>query len=127
VAMELAGLVQQDGDPDSIGEFLGSLAAAELAALPIVLAGMVDLDQTPQELLSWVRWDEQGRVLPEDADLVLWSPKRRTEGSQAECGTTAGYAAHRAEDELPCDACRKAFNEYRRQWRGGKQREEGAA
>lgn len=32
-------------------------------------------------------------------------------------GTRGGYYAHRRQSEPPCDACRKAINEYVREYR----------
>ncbi len=37
----------------------------------------------------------------------------------ATCGTVAGHAAHYRHRTEPCDACRAAVAEYRRQWRRG--------
>lgn len=33
------------------------------------------------------------------------------------CGTYAGYNAHIARSQTPCDACRKAASEYSAEWR----------
>lgn len=35
----------------------------------------------------------------------------------ATCGTVAGHAAHYRHSTEPCDACRAAVAEYRRQWK----------
>jgi hypothetical protein len=52
-AMELACMVR-DEDARSIGSWVRSLSAAEKDALLVVLAAMVPVDRTPQELLEHV-------------------------------------------------------------------------
>ena len=37
--------------------------------------------------------------------------------SDPRCGTYAGYNAHIARSQTPCDACRKAASEYSAEWR----------
>lgn len=37
----------------------------------------------------------------------------------ADCGTRAGYNAHKRRDEKPCDPCREAWNAYMRDYRAG--------
>ncbi|WP_433357710.1 hypothetical protein ACQP25_44845 (plasmid) [Microtetraspora malaysiensis] len=62
VAVHLASMVREE-DPEQVRLFLRGLEQVERDMLPIVLAAMVPVDQTPDALLSWVTWDERGRPL----------------------------------------------------------------
>lgn len=44
-----------------IGAALAGLDRVELEALAVVLSAMVPEDRSPQELLSWITWDDAGR------------------------------------------------------------------
>jgi hypothetical protein len=63
-ALELACLVHGDGDAEAIGRFLGGLPERERAALPVILAALVDVDRPVSDLLAYVTWDEFGCPLP---------------------------------------------------------------
>lgn len=130
VALEFAGVVRSE-DADGVGEFLSALTPEEREVLPVVLAAMVDVDQTPQRLLSWVTWDERERPLPEGAQMVLWSPPRprARPGPSQPCGTPGGCQRHYRHDERPCEPCRLAWREdqNRRRAEEKQQREEAEA
>ena len=119
VAGELAVLVHGEGDREEIGEFLGGYSEASKDALLVVLAGMVDTDRTPQELLGWIRWDEHGRTLPDDAVMVMAAPRRYegTQRPQAQCGTAQGADKHRKRFEEICGPCSEAERVYRAELR----------
>ena len=75
LAAELAFLVRTEGR-DTIGAWLDKHGAAEgepvtaaIRALLVVLAAMVDVDATGDQLLSWVTWDERG--VPLDGTIPL--------------------------------------------------------
>lgn len=130
VAMDLAAIVHGEGDVESVAELLADLSEAERHALPVVLAGMVDVDRTPQELLGWITFDEFERPLPANAVMVL--PARRylpeaPERPLVPCGTPRAYSRHRERGEEPCGPCREANAEYRREWRRKQKQREDVA
>jgi hypothetical protein len=126
-AMELACMVR-DEDAKSIGSWIRSLSAAEKDALLVVLAAMVPVDRTPQELLEHVTWDEHGRALPAGAEMVLWTPQRRVRQNLRPCGTPAAIARHYAHGEPLCEACGAVRKERRAaEYARKKQREESEA
>ena len=90
------------GDAEAIGDLLAKLSDDERWALPVVLAAMVDHDRTPDELLSWISFDEHGRPLRSPRTV---SPRWHT---VAECGTPGAYARHLAAGEEPDLACEAA-------------------
>ena len=126
VALALVGAVR-DQDGDGIAEFLAGLSAGERDALPVILAAMVPDDRTPQDLLSWVTFDELGRPLPAGAQMVLWSPPgpRRTRKDAHPCGTPGAASRHYANGERPCEACRAAWNADQERRKAGKRQREG--
>lgn len=131
VAMELAGVVR-DQDAAGIGEFLARLGEDEREALLVVLAAMVPVDQTPQELLAWVGWDWNGRPLPPGAQMVLWSPRSQNPRYAAArpvqpCGTIAAYQRHRNYGEEPCEDCKRAKGDYTAQRRAALRQTGGSA
>lgn len=130
VAMAFVGVVR-DQDGEGVGNFLRALSGAEREALPVILAAMVPDDKTPQELLAWVTWDENGDPLPRDAEMVLYRPRRRKYERKVPrqlqpCGTWAAAQRHRAHGEDMCEACKAAAREYYRSQNHRKPRE-GAA
>lgn len=105
-ALELAGLVQDLGDADSIADLIGALAEQETAALLVVLAAMVDTERTPADLLGWIRNDEHGEPLEPDAVMTVHSGLWRSTVARPTCGRPGGYDRHQKAQEMACDACR---------------------
>ena len=72
VACELAFTVR-DRDREGIGAWLDSRGIApgddETRALLVILAAMVPVDATQEQMLSWVTWDERG--VPLDGTIPL--------------------------------------------------------
>lgn len=62
VAQQLVGLVR-DGDRAAIGKFFGGLDLTEQRwyALAVMLACMVDDEQSPADLLAWMTWTDPGQ------------------------------------------------------------------
>lgn len=98
-ALELACLVHGDGDQAAIGRFLRKLTDEEFGALPVILAALVPVDQTPAELLSWVTWDEPDEPLKVPRQLVP-------------CGTYGAFRRHEQRGEPIDEPCRMAAREY---------------
>jgi hypothetical protein len=63
VAARLVTLVHGDGGPEDVHETLGGLSGVQKDALLVVLAGMVDPDETVGKMLGWVSFDEHGRTI----------------------------------------------------------------
>lgn len=59
-AQNLAGMVRDEG-PDAIGRYLDALDRGQLYALTVALAAMVDVDQTPADLLAWITEPDPGQ------------------------------------------------------------------
>jgi hypothetical protein len=55
VATELAFLVRTES-PEAVQQHLATVDPAHFPALAVVLAAMVDIEKTKEELLSWVTW-----------------------------------------------------------------------
>lgn len=72
VAAHMAALVHGDGGPEDVQEVLGALTAEQRTALIVVLAGLVDPDQTMGRLLGWLDRDEHGRLT-----VPVWEDKTR--------------------------------------------------
>jgi hypothetical protein len=83
VAANLAVLVHGEGGPEDVQEVLDGLDEVQRTALIVVLAGMVNPDQSLSRALGWLefdetgaltvpRWDEQRAVrdLVEEGDMV---------------------------------------------------------
>ena len=126
VALAFVDLVRRNGDQEAIGAFLDDLSAEQTRALPVILAAMVDDEATPQELLSWVDFDEHGRSLPAGAEMVLWSPPK-PQRREAACGSPSGAERHRRNGERPCRECLDAYNAARQARKETRQREGAAA
>jgi hypothetical protein len=73
------------------------VADADLPALAVVLAAMVDEDKPVSELLAWAR---DLRVRPAGARKGSKAPRLLQP-----CGTHAAYTRHRSRGEEPCEAC----------------------
>lgn len=59
-AQNLAGMVREEG-PDAVGRYLDALNRPQLYALTVTLAAMVDVDQTPNDLLAWLDHEQPGQ------------------------------------------------------------------
>jgi len=62
VAARLATLVHGDGGPEDVQAVLTSLDDTQRTALIVVLAGLVDPEQTTATALGWVEFDETGAL-----------------------------------------------------------------
>ncbi|THA22743.1 hypothetical protein E6R18_32880 [Streptomyces sp. A1277] len=62
VAAHMAALVHGDGGPEDVQDVLGALTVEQRTALIVVLAGLVDPDQTMDRLLGWLDRDEHGNL-----------------------------------------------------------------
>jgi len=101
-AIDFVGLVKRNGGAEAVGEFLDDLGDDERDALPVILAAMVDDDRTPDEMLSWVTWDEHGCPLKQPRSVT---PRYRT---KVDCGTAGAYRRHLELGEEPDPACEQA-------------------
>ena len=72
VAAHLVALVHGDGGPDDVAQVLGGLDATQRDALLVVLAGLVDPDQSMGSALGWLDYDEHGRTV-----VPSWGEKTR--------------------------------------------------
>ncbi|MET8624573.1 hypothetical protein ABZW30_12585 [Kitasatospora sp. NPDC004669] len=59
-AARLSAIVHGDGGAWDIGNHINYLGTDELRALVVVLAGMVDPEQTVEQALGYITWDEHG-------------------------------------------------------------------
>lgn len=87
-----------EGDVGKMRERLDKLAAndpARLVDLVTVLGGLVDIEQTPSQLLGWMCPPGQ-------------KPKPRP--NEAYCGTVRGHMDHVDAGEDPCRPCQAAFD-----------------
>jgi len=121
LAAELACLVRDEGRA-AIARFLRPLGGDRIPerarALLVVLAAMVDIDRSPEDLLAWVDFGPSAR-LPFDPSVP---PGGRPAGSG--CGTYAAYARHKARNEPVDPACQDAARAY---WAGRKRAQRAAA
>jgi len=62
VAANLAVLVHGDGGPEDVGAILAGLSERQKDALVVVLAGLVDPDQTVGQALGWLDFNEYGAL-----------------------------------------------------------------
>ena len=101
-ALQLVDAVHR-ADRIEIADILGD---ADLYALAVLLAAMVDDNRTLTELLGWTN---DLRVRP------IGSPRNRHASSLLQpCGTHAAFNRHRAKGEPICEACRIAERTYQR-------------
>ncbi len=110
VALELVGAVRAL-DAEAVK---AALDVADLPALAVVLAAMVDDGKTESELLGWLP-DEPytgGRPL-QPAQRIVPPPVRPRLPLQP-CGTHSAYVRHKARGEDVCDVCLVAEREYQR-------------
>jgi hypothetical protein len=111
VACDLACRVR-DGDVDGIGRLAESLTMAEVAALIVVLAAMVPVeDASPNDLLAWT--GDLGAIVKwRQAQLPLAAPGRPV---TEPCGTYAAWSRHRRRGEPSDRACDEARRVYTRE------------
>lgn len=57
----LAAVVQDEGGRWDVGNLIDHLDMTELRGLAVVMAGMIPLDQTVNQALGYIRWDETGQ------------------------------------------------------------------
>jgi hypothetical protein len=67
IAAKLACIAHGDGDHHDITHHTRKLNRDELIALAVILASMVNPDQTIDDALGHVTWDEHGRPAPATA------------------------------------------------------------
>lgn len=115
VALRLAGMVH-DEDPADTAGFMAGQPPEVLAALPYVLAAMVDVDRTPRELLAWLEWPQpiryRGATAVAPPSALLAARPRPDRGR--ECGTEGGWKEHGRLRERRCDLCEIAHAAWRR-------------
>ena len=117
VACDLACRVR-DGDAEGIGRLAASLSADRTAALLVVLAAMVPVeDASPGELLAWtggletaLEWRQE--PLPVDGCRC---PELEP------CGTNAAYRRHERHHEPIDPACDRAYRKWRAERRADQQ------
>ena len=115
-ALDLAGLVHGDGGAADIDRFLRRLPKDERDWLPVILAAMVNVEATTEDLLRWITFDEHARPLPRPGES---------------CGTFQAYRHHLEKGELMDDACGEAgrvfYRERNRRRRNARRAREAAA
>lgn len=72
VAAHMAALVHGDGGPEDVQDVLDPLTEQQRTALIVVLAGLVDPDQTMGQMLGWLDRDEHGQLT-----VPAWEDKTR--------------------------------------------------
>lgn len=96
-AMQLAAAVH-DYETLAVHDILNGATRADLHAMAVTLAAMVDIDLTPAQLLAW-----------NDGGLELQRPR-----PLRPCGTHASFVRHRNNDEEPCEPCWEGERSYQR-------------
>ena len=110
VACDLACRVR-DGDADGIERLTASLSGQETAALLVVLAAMVPVeDSSPADLLAWTGGLEVSLAWRQDALPDIDCRCRELEP----CGTYAAYRRHLRRGEPADETCHLAYQEYHR-------------
>lgn len=113
VALRMVAAVHEDG-ADQVERVLNETHPADLRALSVVLAAMVDPTRGVDELLAWVTWDEHGRQIldvstMDEAQIQrLWALYRRGERTDL---TRAGYREHERRRARTARAARRAFDD----------------
>lgn len=105
-ALRLTGIVHLE-DPADAARLLDGLSDQKRALLPLVLAAMVNIDRTADELLGWLRYSPPTQMrgvtaVAPSSVLMRQRPGRRR---IAECGTHNGFNSHVNHGEDPCDEC----------------------
>jgi hypothetical protein len=86
----------------------------DLVALTVVLAGMVDPDRTPSELLAWTE-PPQDEPDPPGSQAKKHSPHLyKPADGLAPCGTHSAYVRHKKRGEQIDHACQEAERAYMR-------------
>lgn len=85
VAAQLAGIVHGDGGPEDVQAVLADLDGAERTALIVVLAGLVNPDQSTAQALGWLDFDETGALA-----VPQWDDKRTVRDMAEELEPPAG-------------------------------------
>ena len=124
VACDLACRVR-DGDAEGIERLAASLSPEQTAALLVVLAAMVPVeDASPGELLAWTGGLETALEWRQEP-LLLAAPGRP---ATEPCGTHAAYTRHVRRGEPVDRECERAQKTYRAErYQAGKERSEGEA
>jgi hypothetical protein len=65
-AARVATVVHDEGGRWDVTNLIGHLDRGELLALVVVLAGMVSPDQTVEEALGYITWDENGNQIRQE-------------------------------------------------------------
>lgn len=99
-ALELIDAVRY-GSATQVRDILTQVKDGRTDALAVVLAAMVDPEQTPTGLLGWVDGIEEPTRMGRP-------PNTREHGSER------GYNQHRTRDEDACLLCRVAHNAHNR-------------
>jgi hypothetical protein len=135
--------VVHDRDPAAMFEKLAKTAANDperLAEIVVVLAGLVDVDKTPSQLLAWMCPPNQqprprvgaelcgtidGHIRHVEADEDPCRPCQaaydrqtaplRVRDAEAKCPSPGGYQRHKRQGEQICDGCRDAMRAYWKQ------------
>ena len=107
-AMNLACLVHGDGGPGEIADVINGLKPPQVRAMLVVLAAMVDVERTCDEVLGWIDWDVRGKAV---------------------CPSASAWKRHvrRGEDCPPCHAAAKALKVAKRAERKAAREAEAAA
>lgn len=125
IATRLACMVR-DEDGDAVAAYLATLTPTECAHLPIVMAALIPVDRTVDDLLSWITWDEHGNPLPTKRPAKKpragTRPKAKLTSSRPQrgvkpCGTYAASLRHKKRREPMCDRCADAYSKHRAKWR----------
>lgn len=133
VAQHLACLVR-DESPEAVRLYLAGLDPTAREMLPIILAAMVPVDATPEQLLSWVTWDRPDAPdasgpateveKPPAPPRVNAPPPLDENGQWPDCGSYAAARRHKNHGSAMCPPCRKEYRKrdaaYRRNARVAK-------
>ena len=105
-ALRLAGILR-DEDPAEAAALLASLTPGQQSALPYFLAAMIDVEQTPGEMLGWCGYRPARRL--RDVTAVAPGPALTGSGKRGtqmtECGTYRAWLRHRDRGEPVDTAC----------------------
>lgn len=141
-AMHIA-CTAHDRDVAELIEKLEKMAANDpgrLVELVVVLAGLVDVDKTPSQMLAWMCppkhqpapragaelcgtvdghiahvQDDEDPCRPCQAAFDRETRPVKKRGGPAECSTPAGWQRHKRQGQKPCEGCKEAMRAY---WRG---------
>jgi len=118
-ALALAVVVRTEG-AEGIGQHIDGLRLdtdpEKLRGLLVALAAMVDVDRSPQRLLSWVTWDEAGEPLPVPCEAPTPASHAGFVWHTAKGGLDAAHACG------PCEAAERLYQRERKSSRRSKAR-----